>query len=64
MAYNDQNIFAKILRGEIPCVKVYEDDKTLAFMSWCAFSISSSSSTQWGCWSTPSVSRPPWSKPT
>jgi len=26
------NIFAKIIRGEIPCVKVYEDDKTLAFM--------------------------------
>ena len=32
--------------------------------SGCAFSISSSSSTQCGCWSTPSVSRPPWSKPT
>jgi histidine triad (HIT) family protein len=32
MAYDDSNIFAKILRGEIPCVKVYEDDKTLAFM--------------------------------
>lgn len=32
MAYDDQNIFAKILRGEIPCTKVYEDDKTLAFM--------------------------------
>ena len=31
-AYDDQNIFAKILRGEIPCIKVYEDDKTLAFM--------------------------------
>jgi histidine triad (HIT) family protein len=32
MPYNRNNIFAKILRGEIPCVKVYEDDKTLAFM--------------------------------
>jgi histidine triad (HIT) family protein len=32
MAYDDSNIFAKILRGEIPCVKVYEDGKTLAFM--------------------------------
>ena len=32
MAYDDNNIFAKILRGEIPCVKVFEDDKTLAFM--------------------------------
>ena len=32
MAYDPSNIFAKILRGEIPCVKVYEDDKTLAFM--------------------------------
>lgn len=31
-AYDDNNIFAKILRGEIPCVKVYEDDHTLAFM--------------------------------
>ena len=32
MAYDTNNIFAKILRGEIPCVKVFEDDKTLAFM--------------------------------
>jgi len=32
MAYDNGNIFAKILRGEIPCVKVYEDDRTLAFM--------------------------------
>lgn len=32
MNYDDQNIFAKILRGEIPCTKVYEDAKTLAFM--------------------------------
>jgi len=32
MAYDNNNIFAKILRGEIPCVKVFEDDKTLAFM--------------------------------
>jgi histidine triad (HIT) family protein len=32
MAYDSNNIFAKILRGEIPCVKVYEEDKTLAFM--------------------------------
>src|SRR5476651_360520 len=32
MAYDPSNIFAKILRGEIPCVKVYENDKTLAFM--------------------------------
>ncbi|MDH2273390.1 HIT family protein [Moraxella porci] len=31
-AYDENNIFAKILRGEIPCHKVYEDDKTLAFM--------------------------------
>ena len=30
--YDPDNIFAKILRGEIPCVKVYEDDHTLAFM--------------------------------
>lgn len=32
MAYDTNNIFAKILRGEIPCVKVYEDAKTMAFM--------------------------------
>ncbi|MAK62162.1 MAG: HIT family protein [Ponticaulis sp.] len=30
--YDDDNIFAKILRSEIPCVKVYEDDVALAFM--------------------------------
>lgn len=32
MSYDTNNIFAKILRGEIPCHKVYEDDNTLAFM--------------------------------
>lgn len=32
MAYDPNNIFAKILRGQIPSVKVYEDDKTFAFM--------------------------------
>ena len=32
MAYDDQNIFARILRGELPAIKVYEDDKVLAFM--------------------------------
>ena len=31
-AYDPQNIFAKVLRGEIPCHKIYEDDHTLAFM--------------------------------
>ena len=31
MAYDDQNVFAKILRGEIPCDRVYEDEHTLAF---------------------------------
>src|SRR4026208_516934 len=31
-AYDPHNIFAKILRGELPCYKVYEDDKTLAFL--------------------------------
>ena len=31
-SYDPNNIFAKILRGEIPCVKVFEDAKTLAFM--------------------------------
>src|SRR5205085_4755702 len=32
MAYDSNNIFARILRGEIPAVKVYEDARTLAFM--------------------------------
>ena len=32
MAYDPNNIFAKILGGQIPSVKVYEDDETLAFM--------------------------------
>jgi len=31
MTYNPENIFAKIIRGEIPCDKVYEDEMTLAF---------------------------------
>ncbi len=31
MAYDRENIFAKILRGEIPCEKVHEDDYVLAF---------------------------------
>jgi len=31
-AYDDNNIFAKILRGEIPSHKLYEDEHTLAFM--------------------------------
>ena len=30
--YDDQNVFAKILRGELPCTKVYEDEWTLAFL--------------------------------
>ena len=32
MAYDQDNIFAKILRGDAPCFKVYEDDMTLSFM--------------------------------
>ena len=31
MAYDKNNVFAKILRGEIPCAKVYEDKTALAF---------------------------------
>ena len=31
MAYDEDNIFAKILRGEIPCNKVHEDEHALAF---------------------------------
>jgi histidine triad (HIT) family protein len=30
--YDNDNVFAKILRGEIPCYKVYEDNVALAFM--------------------------------
>jgi len=32
MSYDSNNIFARILRGEIPAYKVYEDERTLAFM--------------------------------
>lgn len=32
MSYDDQNIFAKILRGEIPSTRIYEDAETLCFM--------------------------------
>ena len=32
MTYDDNNIFAKMLNGDIPYHNVYEDDKTLAFM--------------------------------
>jgi histidine triad (HIT) family protein len=32
VVYDRNNIFAKILRGELPCHKVYETDKALAFM--------------------------------
>jgi histidine triad (HIT) family protein len=32
MAYDRNNIFAKILRGELPAAKIYEDTQTLAFM--------------------------------
>jgi histidine triad (HIT) family protein len=32
MAYDSNNVFAKILRGELPSHKVYEDAETLAFM--------------------------------
>ena len=31
MSYDPQNVFARILRGEIPCRKVYEDEWSLAF---------------------------------
>jgi histidine triad (HIT) family protein len=32
MSYDENNIFAKIIRGEIPCHRVYEDDAVLSFM--------------------------------
>ena len=31
LPYDDSNIFARILRGELPCAKVYEDEHVLAF---------------------------------
>ena len=31
-SYDPNNVFAKILRGELPCHKVYEDDHVLAFL--------------------------------
>ncbi|MHA1518294.1 MAG: HIT domain-containing protein, partial [Alphaproteobacteria bacterium] len=31
-AYDPDNIFAKILKGEIPCHNLYEDEDTLAFL--------------------------------
>ena len=31
-AYDDSNIFAKMIRGEAPCAKVYEDDEVMAFL--------------------------------
>ena len=31
MSYDKNNIFAKILRGEIPCKKIYEDENVLSF---------------------------------
>lgn len=32
MSYDPDNIFAKILRGDLPCHKLYEDDDTFVFM--------------------------------
>lgn len=32
MAYDSNNIFARILRGELPCIRLYEDEHTLSFM--------------------------------
>ncbi len=31
MSYDNNNIFAKILRGEVPCDKIYEDEYVLSF---------------------------------
>ncbi|MGH6866408.1 MAG: HIT family protein [Methyloceanibacter sp.] len=32
MAYDENNVFAKVLRGELPCHRLYEDEDTLAFL--------------------------------
>ena len=34
-AYDPQNIFAKILRDEMPSIRVFEDETTVAFMDIC-----------------------------
>ena len=33
MSYDENNIFAKILKGEIPCNKIYEDEFVLSFIN-------------------------------
>ena len=37
MSYDPDNVFAKILRGELPCTRVYEDAETLAIASQAGF---------------------------
>jgi histidine triad (HIT) family protein len=32
MAYDSNNPFARIVRGELPCIRIFEDERTLAFM--------------------------------
>lgn len=32
MLYDDQNVFARIIRNELPAIRVYEDDQVVAFM--------------------------------
>jgi histidine triad (HIT) family protein len=32
MAYDPNNVFARMVRGEIPCIRLHEDEHTLAFM--------------------------------
>src|SRR5271165_6601339 len=32
MPYDPQNVFARILRGELPCIRLFEDERTLSFM--------------------------------
>ena len=32
MPYDPQNVFARILRGELPCIRLFENEHTLAFM--------------------------------
>ena len=38
MSYDDENIFAKILRGEMPCHKVYENESRVLLISMVNFS--------------------------
>ena len=48
MSYDKENIFAKIIKGEIPCDKIYEDEYVLSFKAFSiGYLVSPSTSTSW-----------------